>query len=227
MSLIPDFGAALPKQYRSAGVGSIQALDIKKLFRMIVLGPSFSGKNNLVMFILKHSPHTFAHLHIVARNPNQELYEYLKDKLEGFITFYDPDAPPRVEQVRRTSMNSGKPELVIIDDYSNDKLLQKNVFSHFFTRGRHFKLSTIFLSHSYFATDKMIRLNSEYVAILKANSRRDLKLLVTDFNIPELDEDSIVRYYNQATQHRGQILFIDSVKSQVRFNFDRVIKTSD
>jgi len=227
MSQIPDFGASLPKQYRSAGVGPIQALDIKKLFRMIVLGPSFSGKNNLVMFIIKHSPHVFAHLHIIARNQSQELYVYLKDKLEGFITFYDPDMPPSVDQVRRTPINSGKPELVIIDDYSNDKLLQKNLFSHYFTRGRHFKLSTIFLSHSYFATDKMIRLNAEYCAILKANSRRDLKLLVTDFNIPGLDEESIVRYYNEATRHKGQILFVDSVKSEVRFNFDRVIKTSD
>lgn len=225
MSLIPDFGASLPKEYRGASVGDIKDLNIKKLFRMIVLGPSFSGKNNLVMFMLKHSPHVFAHLHIIARNPHQELYDYLKDKLEGFITFYNPDTPPNVDQVRRTPINSGKRELVIIDDYSNDKLLQKNIFSHFFTRGRHNKLSTIFLSHSYFATDKMIRLNSEYVSILKANSKRDLQMVVKDFNIPGVNEQSIVRYYNQATEHKGQMLFIDSVKSHIRYNFDRVIET--
>ncbi|CEG41303.1 Uncharacterised protein family B354L [Plasmopara halstedii] len=67
---------------------------------------------------------------------------------------------------------------IIIDDYSNDKLLQKNLFSHYFTRGRHFKWSTIFLSHSYFATDKMIRLKTEYVSILNANSKRDLVMVV-------------------------------------------------
>ncbi|GMF42179.1 unnamed protein product [Phytophthora lilii] len=165
MSAIPDFGGSLPKKYKSAAMGDIPALDIKKLFRMIVLGPSFSGKNNLCLFILKHSPHVFAHLTIIARNPNQELYEFLRDKLDGFITFADPDSPPSVDQVRHTPISSNKPELVIIDDYSNDKLLQKNLFSHYFTRGRHFKLSTIFLSHSYFATDKMIRLNSEELMI--------------------------------------------------------------
>ncbi|GMF35002.1 unnamed protein product [Phytophthora lilii] len=201
----------------------IPDLDIKSLFRMIVLGPSFSGKNHLCMFILKHSPHGFAHLTIIARNPHQELYEYLRDKLEDFITFADPDSPPSVDQVRHTPLSSNKPELVIIDDYSNDKLLQKNLFSHYFTRGRHFKISTIFLSHSYFATDKMIRLNAEYVTILKANSKRDLVMVVKDFNIRGVDERSIVYYYNKATERKGQMLFVDSVKSQLRYNFDKVM----
>ncbi|EGZ27793.1 hypothetical protein PHYSODRAFT_469063 [Phytophthora sojae] len=212
MSGIPDFGASIPKKFKSASMGDIPALDIKALFRMVVLGPSFSGKNNLCMYILKHSPHVFAHLTIIARNPHQELYEYLRDKLDGFITFADPDSLP---------------SLVIIDDYSNDKLLQKNLFSHYYTRGRHFKLSTIFLSHSYFATDKMIRLNSEYVAILKANSKRDLQMVVKDFNIKGVDDRSIVYYYNKATERKGQMLFIDSVKGQIRYNFDRVIRIED
>ncbi|GMF36130.1 unnamed protein product [Phytophthora lilii] len=94
----------------------------------------------------------------------------------------------------------------------NDKLLEKNIFSHYFTRGRHFKLSTIFLSHSYFATDKMIRLNSEYVAILRANSKRDLQIVVKYFNIKGVDDRSIVYYYNKATEQKGQMLFIDSVR---------------
>ncbi|GMF38812.1 unnamed protein product [Phytophthora lilii] len=209
-------------------MGDIPALDIKKLFRMIVLGPSFSGKNNLCLFILKHSPHVFAHLTIIARNPNQELYEFLRDKLDGFITFADPDSPPSVDQVRHTPMSSNKPELVIIDDFSNDRLLQKNLFSHYMTRGRHFKLSTIFLSHSYFATDKMIRLNSEIVAILRANSKRDLQMIVRDFNINGIDDKKIMVAYNKAiSRGKGQILLVDSVKSQLRYNFDQVINPDD
>ncbi|GMF25944.1 unnamed protein product [Phytophthora lilii] len=223
MSAIPDFGASIPRKFKSFSMGDIPALDMKALFRMVVLGPSFLGKNNLCMFILKHSPHVFAHLTIIARNPHQELYEYLRDKLEGFITYADPDTPPKVDQVRHTPLSSNKPQLVIIDAYSNDKLLQKNIFSHYYTRERHFKLSTIFLSHSYFATDKMIRLNSEYVAILKANSKRDLQMVVKDFNIKCVDERSIVYYHNKATERKGHMLFVDSVKGQIRYNFDRPI----
>jgi hypothetical protein len=86
-------------------------------------------------------------------------------------------------------------------------------------------LSTIFISHSYFATDKLLRLNSEYIAILKANSKRDLQMVVKDFNIPGVNDKSIFRYYNQATKHKGQLLFVDSVKSELRFNFDKRIQT--
>lgn len=173
---IVNWGAALPKQYRMNSHGFNTELDIPNLFRAIVLGPSFSGKTNLIFHIIKHSPNIYTHLHIIARNPDQEIYNYLRDKLEGFITFYDPDNPPSVDDIK----SNGALQLVVIDDYSNDKILQKNLFSHYFTRGRHKLLSTIFLSHSYFATDKMIRLNSEFVFILKANSKRDLQLVTKD-----------------------------------------------
>ncbi|EEY67693.1 uncharacterized protein PITG_17915 [Phytophthora infestans T30-4] len=227
LTFTPDYGGSLRKKFKSASMGDIPALGIKFLFRMIVLGPTFSGKNNLCLFILKKSPHAFAHLTIIFRNPYQELYDYLRNKLGEFITFADPDSPPSVDQVRRTPLSSNKPELVIIDDYSNDKLLQKNLFSHYMTRGQHYKLSTLFLSHSYFATDKMIRLNSEYVAILEASSKRDLAMVVNDFNMPGVDERSIVHYENHATERKGQILLCGSVKSQLRYNFDRPIRTNE
>jgi len=221
MSSIPDYGASLPAQFRTASMGDIKQLNIKKLFRMVVLGPSMSGKNNLCMYILKHSPNAFSHLHIIAKNPDQELYRYLQEKLNGFITIHEPDAPPTVDQVRRTKGDGV--ELVIIDDYSNDKTLMEKVFSHYFTRGRHLKLSTIILIHSYFACPKMIRLNAEYVAILKANSKRDLRTVNKDFNIVGMSDDRMMRAYDRCTANKGQCLFIDSLKNEIRSNFDTVI----
>lgn len=222
MSKIPNFGASIGAKYKDPAVKDIKELDIKSLFRMVILGPSFSGKNNLVMYILKNSPNVFSHLHIIARNTEQELYAYLRDKLSGFITFYDANNIPKVDEIRK-SKDTESIELVIIDDFSNDEALQKNVFSHYFTRGRHFKLSTIFLSHSWFrGTVKMIRSNTEYVAILKANSKRDLMLILKDFNIP-ISEEQFYKSYLRATADKGQALFIDSVKTQIRFNFQQVI----
>jgi hypothetical protein len=68
----------------------------------------------------------------------------------------------------------------------------------------------------------MIRLNSEYVFILKANSKRDLQMVVKDFNIPNLTEQKIIELYNDATKNKGQTLFIDNVKGQVKKNFDHI-----
>jgi hypothetical protein len=220
---IPNYGAALSKKYKGDSYKDIKGLHIKSLFRMVVLGPSFSGKNNLVFYMLQNSPDTFSHLHIIARNSDQELYNYLRDKLAGFITFHDPDHIPSVDTIRKTKENA--PELVLIDDYSNDANLQKNVFSHYYTRGRHFKLSTIFLSHSWFkGTDKMIRTNCEYVAVLRANSKRDLLLILKDFNI-DISEANFYEAYRRATAQKGQCLFIDSVNSQIRYNFNVLVDT--
>jgi len=221
MSSIPDYGAALPSKFRTASADDIKGLGIKRLFRMLILGPSFSGKNNLCMYILKNSPHAFAHLHIIARNPDQELYRYLQEKLAGFITIHDQDAPPHVDHIRKTKGDGI--ELVIIDDFSSDKLLMEKVFSHYYIRGRHLKLSTICLIHSYFACPKMIRLNAEYIAILKANSRRDIKMVNTDFNITDMSDDRMMRAYERSTASKGQCLLIDSVRNEIRSNFDTVI----
>jgi hypothetical protein len=211
-----DYGAGLPKEFKGKSYGTNEKLDIQKLFRMIILAPSFGGKTNLAYHILKESPHVYSHLHLIARNPDQELYNYIKEKLQGFCTVHDPDAPPSVDAIKEIPNSL---QLVVIDDFSNDKKLQKELFSHYFTRGRHKGLSTIFLSHSYFSTDKMIRLNSEYVAILKANSKRDLQMILRDFNLPGITEEDIFRAYQTATKNKGQCLLIDTVKQHMRMNF--------
>lgn len=212
---IPNYGGVIPKELRAKKFGFNDKLGIEKLFRMVILGPTGAGKSNLCMHILKESPRVYSHLHVIARNPHQELYDYIKDKLQGFVTFWDPEAPPSVDAIKKINGL----QLVIIDDYSNDKLLQKNLFSHFFTRSRHSLLSVIFISHSYFATDKMLRLNAEYCCILKANSKRDLKMVLKDYNLPGVSEEDIFRAYTQATRHKGQMLFVNSLEGVLRENF--------
>ncbi|DBA03197.1 TPA: hypothetical protein N0F65_003917 [Lagenidium giganteum] len=113
---ICNWRGKLPKEYQTTSHGINKDLKIQKLFRAIILAPSFAGKTNLVFHIIKHLPTTYSYLHIIARNPDQELYHY----------------------------GNGGLQLVVIDDYSNDKKLQKDVFSQYFTRGRQKILSTIF-----------------------------------------------------------------------------------
>ncbi|GMF09619.1 unnamed protein product [Phytophthora lilii] len=72
----------------------------------------------------------------------------------------------------------------------------------------------------------MIRNNTEYVAILKANSKRDLKMILKDFNLPEINEEKLFKAYRIATEKKGQCLFVDSVKSQLRYNFKKIVDPS-
>lgn len=216
MSVIPNYGDMIPKSYKNNKFGFNKKLDIPNLHRQIILAPSFSGKTNLVLDLIAKSPNIYSKIHLIARNPNQELYNFLRDKLGNLIVIYDSDNPPSVDAIKAIP---NELQLVIIDDYSNDKKLQKNLFSHYFTRGRHKGLSTVFLSHSYFGTDKMIRLNAEIINILKANSKRDLKLILSDFNIPNITLDEFYKAYEDATKDKGQFLKIDSVNGLIRKNW--------
>jgi hypothetical protein len=212
---IRDWTDALPQKFKKASHGINKQTGLSNLFRAIVLGPSMSGKTNLIFDLLKKTPSTYTHLHMICRNPDQPIFDYLKERLAGHITFYDPmEPPPTVDQIKENGL-----QMVIIDDFSNDKNLQKNVFSHYFTRGRHKGLSTIFLSHSYFATDKMIRLNSEYVMILRANSKRDLKMVLHDFPIRGVDESGLFRAYQECTKDKGQFLLINGVEQKLYKNW--------
>lgn len=49
---IQNYGAGLPKKYKSDSLGEIKDLGIKKLFRGIILSPSGGGKTTLVFHIL-------------------------------------------------------------------------------------------------------------------------------------------------------------------------------
>ena len=203
-------------EYRDSKNSFNRRTGMNTLFRGIVLGPSNSGKNNLLIEFLKRSPHIYSEIHVICRNREQPFYNYLADKLEDYITFYDVESLPSVDDFE----DDGTLKLVVIDDFSNDAKLQKDVFSHFFIRGRHKKLSTLFLTHAYhIGTNKMIRLNSDYVMILKANSKRDLKMILSDFNIPDVDEEQFFQMYKQATDKKGDFLMVDNVKSEIRHNF--------
>ncbi|RAW35768.1 hypothetical protein PC110_g7963 [Phytophthora cactorum] len=205
----------------------IKDLAIPALYRMIMLAPSGSGKTNMAFHIIKSSPNVYAYLHVICRNPNQPLYDYLRDKLDGFVSFYDPDTAPTVDQIRRTPLASGKPELVIFDDITTDKHVLERLVSTFYIRCRHYKLSSILLAHSFFALPKMIRLNSELCVILKANSKRDLQVILKDYNLPGISQEMIFRAYNKCTSHIGQALVIDGVKGQMRWNFDKILDPRD
>ncbi|TYZ65678.1 hypothetical protein PybrP1_000604 [[Pythium] brassicae (nom. inval.)] len=200
MSTIPNYGG-MTNTPKSRSDGEIRALHIKKLFRMIILSPSGGGKTNLLYHILKSSPNVYSHLHVIARNPDQPLYNDLKEKLSEFIAFHDPDEIPPVNAICHNK--NDLPEMVVFDDLSSERILQKNVISQYFYRGRHQRLTMIMCAHAFFHLDKMIRLNSEYCFILKANAKRDLQMILKDFNIP-ITESNFYEVYRRATEHKRQ-----------------------
>lgn len=222
MSVIENYYDKIPKSYKTNKFGINKKLKINNLFRKIILSPSGGGKSNLIFSLIADSPGIYGHIHLIAKSPDQPLYNFLRDKLANLITIYPVNQPPSLESIK---VIHDTPQLVIIDDYSNDTKLQKNIFADYFIKGRHKHLSVAFLCHSYFACEKMIRLNAEYVLILKANSIRDLKMILKDFNT-SLSLEDFKKAYEDATKEKGQFLFINSLDNTIRKNFTGEIYNS-
>ena len=216
---IPNYGAALPKEYQSSSHGINKETDLPKLFRGIILGSSGSGKSNLIIDFIKRSPHVYSHLHLIARQPEQPLYQYLKDKLEGFCTIYGEDNVPSVDSIKKNGL-----QLVIFDDWSNDQKWCQTHVVPFFIRGRHRSLTTLFLSHAWFSgTPKMCRLNSEVAMILKSPSKSDMKMVLRDMPIGSVSDDQLWKMYSEVSKKRGQFLMINTLDQTIRYNWKKIL----
>jgi hypothetical protein len=216
---IPNYTAALPKEYQDASHGINKLTGLPKLFRGIVLGPSGSGKSNLVIDFIKRSPNVYTHLHLIARQPEQPLYQYLKDKLGAFCSVYGEDNVPSVDSIKKDGL-----QLVIFDDWSNDQRWCSAHVVPFFIRGRHRGLTTLFLAHAFHAgTPKMVRLNCEVLMILRSPSKADLKSVLRDMPISGMDDAHLWSLYSQTTKNRGQMLLINQVSQQIRYNWNKVL----
>jgi hypothetical protein len=216
---IPNYTDNLPKQYRSASSGINKETGLPKLFRGIILGPSGSGKSNLLIDFIRRSPNIYSHLHLCARQPDQPLYQFIKDKLGEFCTIYGENDPPRVEKLEKKGL-----QIVVFDDFSNNQKWCQTHVSPFYIHGRHKGITTLFLSHAFHqGTPKMVRLNSEVLMILRSPSKADLRMVLKDMPIGGLTDDHLWELYTDITRNKGQMLLINELTQEVRFNWKKIV----
>ena len=84
-------------------------------------------------------------------------------------------------------------KIVIFDDYICDKN-QDQIIKYFIPR-RHKNCSVIYLSQSYYKTDKNIRLNCDHFILYEMNSARKESMLTREIGIP-------IDKYKEATKNQ-------------------------
>ena len=64
--------------------------------------------------------------------------------------------------------------LFIFDDQLTESVAKQKAISDLFIRGRKQNASAIYITQSYFDTQKLIRKNCDYILLKKINTKRDL-----------------------------------------------------
>ena len=189
-------------------------------FRMLICGSSGGGKTNSLVNLIKmfcKGRGTFDEMKIFCKSKHEPLYEYLSDISKGTIEIIDDlSLLPQINE-----LNKSKQRLFVFDDLVLDK---NPLISEYWLRGRKANCSLIFLSQSYYATNKFIRVNTRYFVLLKLSGTRDLNAILRELSMDKTKKE-LLDIYEYATGEPLSCLVIDNdrIKNKFRKNFTEII----
>lgn len=192
-------------------------------FRMVVVAPSGSGKTNFILNMLQkfsQGKGTFNTITIITKNKQEPLYEWLEDKTKKTVKILEGiENIPSLDKFNKEDQH-----IVIFDDLVLEKDQKK--MNEFYIRGRKKGISVCYLSQSFFKIPKVIRTNCNYFVILKLSGKRDLNLILSEFELG-VSKDELIDMYEYATNEKFNVLLIDveaPKEKKFRKNFLEFIK---
>ena len=152
-------------------------------------------------------------IYLYARNLEQDKYKKLIQKMiemsheSGYeiINVSNDEITPVTEME-----NEDNQKLVIFDDYVCDKN-QRQIIDYFI-QGRHKNCSVIYLSQSFYKTQKDIRLNCSHYCLFEFPSSREANRISSEMGVDKAA-------YKAATREPFSFLYVDKPKKQITKNF--------
>lgn len=209
---------ALKKYLSKSDNPNIHLHGINRLpFRMVVNAPSGSGKSNMIVNLIElfsKGDGTFSSIEIFCRCRDEPLYQFLHDKSKGAIKIYED----LTELKDINSYDKTENHLIVFDDLCLEKNQSK--ISEYFLRGRKQGVSLIYLSQSYYQIPKMIRLNSNYLVILKLGQKRNLNMILSELSLG-VTKEQLIKIYGFATKNKFDVLLVDLDEPDINKKFKR------
>ena len=154
-------------------------------FRMLIIGPSGSGKKNTLLHLINNF-HPVDKIYLYVKDTDEKKYQYLINKREqaGVKNLNDPhtfieyssDMNDVLDDVKNYNKNRHKKVLIIFDDMIADITRSENfkaIVKELFIRCRKFNISFVFITQSYFRTPKDARLNSTHYILMKIGKKKN------------------------------------------------------
>ena len=108
--------------------------------------------------------------------------------------------------------NKKRKILIVFDDIIADMLSNKKlnpIVTELFVRGRKLKISLVFITQSYFAVPKTIRLNSTHYFVMKIPNKRELQQIAFNHS-SEIDFQDFSNLHKKCTTKSYSFLVIDT-----------------
>ena len=108
--------------------------------------------------------------------------------------------------------NKERKILIVFDDMIADMLSNKKInpiVTELFIRDRKLNISIVFITQSYFAVPKNIRLNSTHYFIMKISSKRELQQISFNHS-SDIDFQDFMNLYKKRTEKPYSFLVVDT-----------------
>ena len=220
-----DFYKSMPKKFLLQSHNpNFKDHKLNLPFRMLIIGGSGAGKTQTLMNLIRIMNGTFNNIHIITKNKDEPLYNYLESKVDTGLSITEGiDSAPNLDDFDKKEQS-----LIVMDDL----VLEKNQkqLEQYFIRARKLNCSLVYLSQSYFAVPKMIRMNLNYLIIKRLNTLQDLFRMMREYSLG-VSKDVLVDLYQHSIQDNKQdfmLVDLDSEpKDRFRFNFLDVYDLKD
>lgn len=211
--IIPEEFIHKPETYRN-----YNEIKIDIPFSSVIIGSSGAGKTKIA-YNLYTSINAFTHVYLYVKDLDEPIYKYIIDRLEklgkrlgtSLVTYSSNiDDVPLVEEFDQTTNN-----LCIFDDVMLDKCPkiknQKNgndKILDIYIRGRRQNISVLYIAQSYYNIPQVIRKNANYVFVKKISTVRDLKGILSEYQL-DRDPKTVMQYYKDSLLIPNSFLMID------------------
>ena len=176
---------------------NFESHQIKVPIRVSVIAASGSGKTQWLLNLIYRCNDTFGHIYVCYRT-SEPLYQFLEksigaDKITFFTSLSKFIQPSEIKKDCQC--------LVVFDDVVNYSEKEQKIIAEYYIRGRKIGKgsSMCYLSQSFFKIPKIIRLQTNYLILLKLSSKRDLNLILADYGLG-VDREELMTIYKDATK---------------------------
>jgi len=204
-------------------------------FRFVVSGPSYSGKSNLVSYMLRNlykRPENGSQYldRLVLISPTAPI-DHLYDQMEGLdkrdrISSLDPqfleDILAKQTRLVKTMGRDKAPHvcLIIDDSASHSSFINSQAFLSLFVSGRHRNVSSIFLTQSWCKMPRSARIQATHVAFFPSK-KTEVQRVYDECCPRSLDPKEFSALVDHATEPRENdrypFLYIDMAAGNRRF----------
>ena len=160
----------------------------------------------------------FDKIYLYAKNLQQNKYQHFLKTFEPLNkdVGYDVIEVSNDKIIPLSELSEDNQKLIIFDEYLNTGTKNDTEIRNYFTNSRNKNCSCIYLSQSFYNTDKIIRLNCSHYCIFEFPSDNEQRMICKELGVKKSD-------YVKATEDPYCFLYIDKPRKFKTKNFnDRI-----